>query len=91
MVFHSGLRKIKEKGENRISNLLLTCTILEMSIGNMDRGKRRMLNRDSETKAISASKTLFSSTNTKTAKVTKATYFFSQIEKEKEKIPRVSK
>lgn len=44
-----------------------------MSIGNMDRGKRRILNSDSETKAISASSTLFSSTKTNTANVTKAT------------------
>lgn len=37
------------------------------------KGNRRMLKSDSETKAISAFNTFFSSTNTKTANVTSAT------------------
>lgn len=45
-----------------------------MSIGNIDNGKRRILNNDNDTKAVSASRTLFSSTKTKTAKVTKDTW-----------------
>lgn len=47
--------------------------MFEMSIGNMDSGKRRMLKSDRETKAISAFSTLFSSTMTNTPNVTKAT------------------
>ena len=47
--------------------------MLEINIGNIERGNRRMLNSDSETKAVVASKTLFSSTNTYVANVTKDT------------------
>lgn len=43
-------------------------------MGNIDSGKRRMLKSDSETKAISAFRTFFSSTRTNTANVTKATW-----------------
>ena len=51
----------------------LTCTTLEITLGNMDRGKRRMLKRDRDTKAFSASSMLFSSESTYTANVTKHT------------------
>lgn len=53
--------------------LLLTCTMFEISIGNMDIGKRRILNSDKETKAVEAVRWLLSSTMTNVAKVTKAT------------------
>lgn len=42
----------------------LTCTMLEMSIGNIESGNRRMLKSASETKAVVAFRTLFSSTMT---------------------------
>lgn len=51
----------------------LTCTMLEISIGNIDIGNRRILNRDNETKAVVAVSWLFSSTRTNVANVTKAT------------------
>lgn len=53
--------------------LSLTWTILLMTIGNMLRGKRRMLNRARDTNAFCASRTLCSSTNTYTANVERAT------------------
>ena len=46
---------------------------LAIIIGNMLIGKRRILNRDKDTKAFSASRTLFSSIKTKVMKVTKDT------------------
>jgi hypothetical protein len=46
---------------------------LAIIIGNMLIGKRRILNRDRDTKAFSASRTLFSSIKTKVMKVTKDT------------------
>lgn len=52
---------------------VLTWTKFEMSIGNIESGKRRMLKSDSETKAISGFNTLFSSTKTNTANVTRDT------------------
>lgn len=54
--------------------LSLTCTMLLMTIGNMLRGKRRMLNRARDTNAFCASRTLCSSTNTYTANVERATF-----------------
>jgi hypothetical protein len=46
---------------------------LAIIIGNMLIGKRKILNRDRDTKAFSASRTLFSSIKTKVMKVTKDT------------------
>ena len=46
---------------------------LAIIIGNMLIGKRRILNRERDTKAFSASRTLFSSIKTKVMKVTKDT------------------
>lgn len=51
-----------------------TCTILLMTCGSMLRGNLRMLKSDSDTKAFSASRTLFSSTVTYTANVVRATW-----------------
>lgn len=48
--------------------------MFEMSIGNIDRGNRKMLNKDKETKAVFASSTLFSSVKTKQANDTSATF-----------------
>jgi len=48
--------------------------MLLMTMGNILRGKRRMLNRARETNAFCASRTLCSSTNTYTAKVERATF-----------------
>lgn len=45
-------------------------------MGSIDNGNLRMLNSDKETKAVSAFKTFFSSTKTKTANDVNATYFF---------------
>lgn len=53
----------------------LTATKLEISIGNIERGNLNILKSDRETNAVVASKTLFSSTITKVANVTKETYF----------------
>ena len=50
-----------------------TCTILEMSIGSIESGKRKMLNNESEKKAFSASSTLFLSERMYTANVTSET------------------
>lgn len=47
--------------------------MFEINIGNIDIGKRRILNRDNDTKAVLAVSWLFSSTRTKVANVTKAT------------------
>ena len=44
-----------------------------MSIGNIESGNLRMLNKDRETNAVVASRTLFSSTITNVAKVVSAT------------------
>ena len=46
---------------------------LAIIIGNMLIGKRRILNKDRDTKAFSASRTFFSSIKTKVMKVTKDT------------------
>ena len=46
---------------------------LAIIIGNMLIGKRKILNRDRDTKAFSASRTLFSSIKTKVMKVTRDT------------------
>ena len=46
---------------------------LAIIIGNMLIGKRRILNKDRDTKAFSASRTLFSSIKTKVMKVTRDT------------------
>jgi len=51
----------------------LTWTTNDNSIGNIDSGKRKMLNKDNETKAVCASNTWLSSDNTSTAKVTNDT------------------
>ncbi len=51
-----------------------TCTMLLMTMGNILRGKRRMLNRARETNAFCASRILCSSTNTYTANVERATF-----------------
>lgn len=51
-----------------------TCTMLLMTWGSMFRGNRRMLKSESDTKAFSASRTLFSSTVTYTANVVNATW-----------------
>ena len=48
--------------------------MLLITMGNMLRGKRRMLNSARETNAFWASSTLFSSESTYTAKVDRATY-----------------
>lgn len=50
-----------------------TCTMLLMTWGSMFRGNLRMLKSESDTKAFSASRMLFSSTVTYTAKVVSAT------------------
>lgn len=51
-----------------------------MSIGNMESGKRKMLNSDRETKAVLASRMLFLSLRTNVAKVASDTW--NQNEKE---------
>lgn len=48
--------------------------MLLMTMGNILRGKRRMLNRARETNAFCASRILCSSTNTYTANVERATF-----------------
>jgi len=45
-------------------NRKLTWTTFDTNIGNMDIGKRKILNKDKETKAVSASNTCLSSDNT---------------------------
>jgi len=56
------------------SKCLLTCTIFDISIGNIERGNRSILKSDSETNAVFESKTLFGSDRTNVAKVTKDTW-----------------
>lgn len=51
----------------------LTCTILEIIMGNILRGNRSMLNRDKDTNAFFASSTLASSTSTYVANETSDT------------------
>lgn len=51
-----------------------TCTMLLMTWGSMFNGNLRMLKSESDTKAFSASRMLFSSTDTYTAKVVSATW-----------------
>lgn len=52
---------------------VLTCMTLLMTCGSMFKGNLKMLKRESETKAFSASKTLLLSTFTYTANVVSAT------------------
>lgn len=52
---------------------MLTCTIFDISIGNIERGKRRILKSDSETNAVFESRMLFGSDRTNVAKVTNDT------------------
>lgn len=52
------LKRDKELGQQ------LTWTMLEISIGSMESGKRRMLKSDRDTKAVCESNTLFSSIST---------------------------
>jgi len=47
-----------------MQNTKLTWTTFDTNIGNMDNGKRNMLNNDNETKAVCASNTWLSSDNT---------------------------
>lgn len=51
----------------------LTWTTFDTNIGNIDKGKRNMLNKDKDTNAVCASKIWLSSDNTYTAKVTNDT------------------
>lgn len=44
--------------------LLLTCTKMETSVGNIERGLRKILKSDKATKAVFASRTFFSSIKT---------------------------
>lgn len=64
----------KRKRENGKEEAEPTCTMPLMTWGSMLRGNLRMLKSDSDTKAFSASSTLFSSTVTNTANVVKATW-----------------
>ena len=57
----------------KITKGSLTCTILAMSCGSMERGNRRMLKRESETKAFCASNTFSDDDITYTANVVKDT------------------
>ena len=50
-----------------------TCTMLEISVGNMERGKRMMLKRERATKALSAVKAS-PEARTKVVNVARATY-----------------
>lgn len=52
---------------------MLTCTIFDISMGNIERGKRRILKSDSETNAVFESRLLFGSDRTNVAKVTNDT------------------
>jgi len=45
-------------------NRKLTWTTFDTNIGNIDNGKRKILNNDNETKAVCASNTWLSSDNT---------------------------
>lgn len=64
----------KGEGEKKKEEKVLTCTIPLMTWGSMLRGNLRMLKSESDTKALSASRMLFSSTVTYTANVVNATW-----------------
>ena len=52
---------------------VLTCTMPDIIIGNIDNGKRSMLNKDKATNALSASKICFGLLSTYVANVTRET------------------
>lgn len=57
-----------------IIQYILTWTKFEINIGNIESGKRKMLNRAREAKAVSGLNTFFSSIKTKQANVVSATF-----------------
>lgn len=64
----------KSMKKNKINKKLRpTCTMLLMTMGSMFRGKRRMLKRARDTKALRASRMFFSFTSTYTANDDSAT------------------
>lgn len=60
--------------EQPVLQALLTCAMLLMTCGSILRGNFKILNKDRETKAFSASRIFFSSTETYTANVVSATW-----------------
>lgn len=60
--------------EQPVFQALLTCAMLLMTCGSILRGNFKILNKDRETKAFSASRIFFSSTETYTANVVSATW-----------------
>lgn len=67
-------KHVQERKSEREEEKGPTCTMLLMTWGSMLSGNLRMLNSESDTKAFSASRTLFSSTFTYTANVVNATW-----------------